>query len=373
MIFLALVGKNLLRRPTRSLLTIAGIAIGIGAVVALASLAWGFEKSWERAYAVRGTDLVVTKVTSQSPLAAPFDGGIKDQLLRLPHIEKATGLLSDMVSVEDSPTVLVFGWELQGFLWEHLQLIEGRWPANDSDKCVVIGTLASTVLKKSLGAPIQVETGEFTVCGIFKSGALVENSAIVMALPQLQNIMGNPGRINFLNLRVTPGTTPEQLEQLRQTIKNRMPGFQAFSTDEVARHNTAIQMAKAMSWATSAIALIVGAVGVMNTVLMSVFERIHEIGVLLAIGWRRSRIVRMILYESVVLSFLGGLVGIALGCVAVQLLMASPWMILKIEVELSWHLFSIAFAIALGLGVLGGLYPAFLGSRLHPNEAMRYE
>jgi putative ABC transport system permease protein len=153
LIFLALVGKNLLRRPTRSLLTIAGIAIGIGAVVALASLAWGFEKSWERAYAVRGTDLVVTKVTSQSPLAAPFDGGIKDQLLRLPHIEKATGLLSDMVSVEDSPTVLVFGWELQGFLWEHLQLIEGRWPANDSDKCVVIGTLASTVLKKSLVLP----------------------------------------------------------------------------------------------------------------------------------------------------------------------------------------------------------------------------
>ena len=72
MTFVGIVAKNLLRRRTRSLLTIAGISVGIGAVVALSSVATGFESSWERIYAARGTDMIVTKVTSQSPISQPF-------------------------------------------------------------------------------------------------------------------------------------------------------------------------------------------------------------------------------------------------------------------------------------------------------------
>lgn len=373
MIFLTVVGKNLLRRPTRSLLTIAGIAIGIGAVVALASIAWGFQKSWEQAYSVRGTDLVVTKITSQSPLAASFDGSIKADIVRLPHVDQACGLLSDLVSIEDAPTMLVFGWELDGFLWHHLSLVAGRWPANNAENAVVIGSVAAGILNKSVGSPIHIETGDYTVCGIFESGALVENGAVIMALPQLQSITDNPGRINFLNVKLSPGTTPEEIEELRRTIKSEFPGFQAFTTGEVARNNSAIQVAKAMSWATSIIALIVGAVGVMNTVLMSVFERTHEIGILLAIGWKRRRIVRLIIYESMVLSLAGGIVGIGLGVGAVKLLQTTAWMRGRIEGDMSLALFVIAIAIALGLGMLGGLYPAYRGSRLQPNEALRYE
>ena len=373
MIFLTVVGKNLLHRPTRSLLTITGIAIGIGAVVALSSIAWGFESSWEKADAARGVDLVITKITSRSPMGAPFDADLRDQMLRLPHVAESSGLLSDLVSIEDAPAVLVFGWELHGFLWRHLRLAEGHWPASDAENAVVLGAVAANVMNKSVGSPIHIETGDFTVCGIFESDALVENGSVVMALPQLQRLTENQGKITFLNLRVRPGTTPEQVEELRQTIKARFEGFQAFTSSEVARNNSAIQVAKAMSWATSLIALFVGAVGVMNTVLMSVFERTHEIGILLAIGWRRSRIVRMILYESTALSFLGGVAGIGLGFSTVRLIEVSPWVRGKIEGEMSLSLFAIATAIALALGMLGGLYPAYRGSRLHPNEALRYE
>jgi putative ABC transport system permease protein len=229
------------------------------------------------------------------------------------------------------------------------------------------------VLHKSVGSAIHIETGDFTVCGIYESDALVENGCVVMALPQLQRLTENEGKITFLNLRVTPGTTAAQVEALRASIKSRFPGFQAFTSSEVARNNSAIQVAKAMSWATSLIALFVGAVGVMNTVLMSVFERTHEIGILLAIGWRRSRILRMILYESTALSFLGGVAGSGLGFAVVRLIEASPWVRGKIEGEVSAALFATAIAIALALGVVGGLYPAYRGSRLHPNEALRYE
>ena len=373
MVFLTIVYKNLLRRFVRSLLTVAGIAIGIAAVVALASIAWGFQKSWERAYSARGTDLIVTKITSQSPLPLPFSDKIEGELLALPHVQEASGLLSDMISVEDAPTVMIFGWELNGFLWQHLKLVKGRWPSGNKEKTVVLGTVAAELLKKSVGSPIQIEAGEFTVCGIFESSALVENGSIILPLAQLQQATDRQGKVNFLNLKLKPGTTPEQEEQLRAEVKRRFPAYKAFAAGEVARNNTAIQMAKAMSWATSVIALVVGAVGVMNTVLMSVFERTHEIGILLAIGWRRSRIVRLILYESMALSFIGGMLGIALGYTAVKLLQMAPLMRGKIEGEISFPLFGLALLIALGLGMLGGLYPAYRGSRLHPSEALRNE
>jgi len=373
MIFLAIVGKNLLHRPTRSMLTITGIAVGIAAVVALTSIAWGFERSWERADAARGADLIVLKMTTRDPMGAPFDLGMKDELKRLPSVAEVSGLLSDLMSIEDAPPVLVFGWELHGFLWRHLRLVEGRWPKDDAENAVVLGTVAASIMKKTVGSSIHVETGDYVVCGIFESDALIENGCVVMALPQLQRLTENEGKITYMYFKTAPGTTPGQLEELRHTIKTRYAGFQALTSSEVARNNAAIQVAKAMSWATSLIALVVGAVGVMNTVLMSVFERTHEIGILLAIGWRRSRIVRMILYESMALSFLGGLLGIGLGYASVRLLEMLPWMHGKIEGEMSLKLFAIAACVALGLGMLGGLYPAYRGSRLHPNEALRYE
>ncbi len=372
--FLAIVYKNLLRRPNRSLLTIASIAVGIAAMVALISLAWGFERGWERAYAVGGTGLIVTKLTTESIIPAAFDQARVRELLKLPHVQQASGVLTDLVGIEVAPTMLVFGWEPNTFLWDHVRLVSGRWPANDDERAVALGIVAKDVLGKRVGSPVQIETTTFTVRGIFESDALLENGAVVMRLPQLQEVMDQSGKINFLNLKLVPGTTPAQIDELRRSVVARWPGFQAFtSAGEVARNNTTIQFAKAMSWAISAIALVVGAIGVMNVMLMSVFERVREIGILLAIGWGRRRIVRMILYESFVLSLVGGAVGIATGIAAVKLLERTTLIRGKIEGEFSLLLFGVAFGISIALGGLGGLYPAYRSSRLHPSDALRYE
>ncbi len=235
------------------------------------------------------------------------------------------------------------------------------------------GTVAADVLKKAVGSKVQIETTEFTVCGIFESSALVENGSLILPLRQLQEATERQGRVNFLNLKLKPGTTPAEVDRLRATIKERYPSFKAFAAGEVAQNNSAIQIAKAMSWATSIIALVVGAVGVTNTVLMSVFERTHEIGILLAIGWRRVRILRMILLESMLLSLVGGFVGIGFGFVTVRILQNTPLMRGKIEGYISTGLLGGALLIALALGILGGLYPACRGSRLHPRAALNYE
>jgi putative ABC transport system permease protein len=373
MSFFTLVFRNLQMRPARTVLTIAGIAIGIAAVVALASVAWGFERTWVRVYTARGTDLIVTKAGSLSPVPASFPREQVRPLERLPGVVKSSGMLSDVVSIEDYPVVLLFGWEPDTFVWDHLHLVAGRWPSGEADKAVVLGTIARDLLHTSIGSEIRIETSTFVVCGVFESGSLAENGAIVMTLPQLQRVTDQPGRINFLNLKMAAGTAPDTIEATRGAITAALPGFRAFTAVQVADHNAAIQAVKAMSRATSALALIVGAVGVMNTVLMSVFERMQEIGILLAIGWRRRRIVAMILYESLALGLVGGLAGIALGSAAVKVLERTPWMRGKIAGEFSPSLFGLALLIALGLGVLGGLYPALRGARTNPGDALRHD
>jgi putative ABC transport system permease protein len=112
---------------------------------------------------------------------------------------------------------------------------------------------------------------------------------------------------------------------------------------------------------------------VFNTMLMSVSERTREIGVLLAIGWRRGRVIRLVLIESAALSVLGGLLGVLLGVLGVTVLEHHAMLRGKIDGLFTGGLFASALGLALGLGLLGGLYPAWRASRLVPAAALRHE
>jgi putative ABC transport system permease protein len=373
MTFFSLIAKNLMRRPARSALTVSGIAIGIAAVVALTSLARGFERSWTEVYSARGTDLIVARAGSLNPIAPPFPESAIQALRAAPGVARTSALLTDVVPVDGSPIALAFGLESGTFIWDHLHLVKGRWPASDDEPVVVLGAAAAEVLKKDLGSHVQVGVAGLTVCGIFESIAPMEAGAVVMTLPQLQQATNQRGLINFLNIRATAGAREEQIAVLQRELRARAPGFDVFAADEVAQHNSAIRAAKGMSWAVSIVALLVGAIGVMNTMLMSVFERTQEIGVLLAVGWRRRRIVRMILIEAVLLSAAGGAAGAATGALLVMLLRETPLLRGRVETDLGAGLFGIALAIALGVGLLGGLYPASRASRMRPADALRHE
>ena len=116
--------------------------------------------------------------------------------------------------------------------------------------------------------------------------------------------------------------------------------------------------------------VLVGVLGVMNTMLMTVFERTQEICVLIAIGWKRSRIVRMVLWESALLGFLGGVGGVILGFVGVKILVTAPAIRGLLEPDLNPRLLVTAVAIAVIVGVFSGLYPAWRSSRLMPSQAL---
>ncbi len=367
--FLTVVTRGLLRRPVRTGLTVVGISIGIAAVVALVGISRGFETSWQAGMKTRGTDVVVSSMGS-ALTPKPFSAAVVERITPLPHVAETCALLVDLMSVEKAEMMIVSARQWGGFSWKNLKIVNGRLPSDATEKAVVLGKTAADVLQKKVGDTLQLETEELAVVGIVDGGAVVENGSVILSLPLLQEITGNQGKINIIDLRVTSGTTKEEVNALCEKITSLVPEARAVVAGEHIRDSQAYKMISAMSWGTSLLAVLVGVLGVMNTMLMTVFERTQEICVLLAIGWKRSRIVRMVLLESALLGFLGGVGGVLIGVFGVKLLVTTPAIRGLLEPDLNPQLLVMAVAIAVVVGVFSGLYPAWRSSRLTPSHAL---
>ncbi len=371
MTFFTVVTRGLMRRPVRTGLTIVGIAIGIAAVVALVGISRGFETSWRAGMKSRGTDIVVSNM-GKGITPKPFSATALDRVAPLPHVAEACALLVDFVSVEKADMMIVSAREWGGFAWKNLKIVSGRLPKDAAERAVVLGTTAAEVLGKKVGDTLELETGELAVVGIVDGGAVVENGSVILSLALFQELTGNQGKISVIDVRVTPGTSKEEMTRLCERITGLVPEARAVIAGEHIRDSQAYRMINAMSWGTSLLAVLVGVLGVMNTMLMTIFERTQEICVLLAIGWKRGRIVRMVLWESALLGFLGGVGGALIGVVGVKLLVTMPAIRGLLEPEVNPQLLGMAVAIAVVVGVLSGIYPAWRSSRFTPSHALHY-
>lgn len=370
MTFFTIIVRGLLRRPVRTGLTLVGISIGIAAVVALVGISRGFEQSWAKGMKARGTDIVVSNMGS-ALAPKPFDAAVRDRIAAVPGVASVCSLFVDLTSVESSSMMIVSSREWGGFSWQNLKLVSGRLPEGAMEPVVVLGRNAAEVLEKKLGDPIQIETRELTVVGIVDGGALVENGSVIVSLPLYQKISGNQGKINVVDIRVLPGTGEVAVKQLCEKINKEIGDARALPAGDNIGNSQAYRFISAMSWGTSLLAVVVGVLGVMNTMLMTVFERKQEICILLAIGWKRLRIIRMVLLESALLGFLGGIGGVLVGMLAVKILETLPAIHGLLEPDLSLRLMFISVAISVVVGVISGLYPAWRSSRLKPSLAMQ--
>jgi putative ABC transport system permease protein len=370
MTLFTVVTRGLIRRPVRTGLTILGISVGIGAVVALVGISRGFSKSWETGLKARGTDVVVSNMGS-SLIPKPFNVSVRDRIAHLPGVEATCGILVDLMGVENAQMIMVSAREWGGFSWNNLKLISGRMPRDAAERAVVLGRTAADMLKKKVGDKIQIETDELSVVGIVDGNAWVENSSIILALPIFQQITGNQGKINVIDIHVTPSTSAKDVGRLCEEINGLVPEGRAVVAGDNITQSEAYRIVQAMSWGTSLLAVLVGVFGVMNTMLMAVFERTQEICVLLALGWRRGRIIRMVLWESALLGLLGGVAGVLIGALGVKVLGTTPAIRGLLEPDVSIGLLAVSMAIAVAVGVISGLYPAWRSSRLVPSRALR--
>jgi putative ABC transport system permease protein len=374
--------KNVLQRKARSALTVLGVAVAVTAVVALVGIADGFERSFRDLYEKRGVDLLVVRAGSSEHLSSSVPQQVGEQLRQLPGVRAVSPGLMDVVSFEQAnlTSVALQGWTADSFLFDDLRLIGGRRLQVDDEHSVMLGMVLARNLGKTVNDTIEIANRPFTVVGIFESFNPLENGSAVMLIGSLQKLMDRPNQVT--GFQVILDDVPDKkalIERVRQEIEalrnpqGRPWGVAATPTRDYVRSTSQIRMAEAMAWMTSIIALAIGAVGVLNTMIMSVFERTREIGILRAIGWRKTRVVRLILYESVLLSIAGAIVGIIAAVVLTHALTLWPMVNGLIRGDVAPAVMIQGFFIALAVGLIGGAYPAYRGAHLLPTEALRHE
>jgi putative ABC transport system permease protein len=235
---------------------------------------------------------------------------------------------------------------------------------------IIVGRSMADALKKDVGDTIDLSGIRFRLVGIYESAISWEELGGVISLRDAQLFIGRPRKVTMYAVKVRD---PSKAEEMVGKINTSFPEVHAALSGEFANEMPDFEVSNSMLEGTSVMAIFVGGVGVLNAMLMAVFERTREIGVLRALGWRRRAILGMILREALLLGLIGGLAGILIAFSLVELMQIEPMVGDYLEVVWSWDIFARAIGIALLLGLLGGLYPAFRATRLQPVEALRYE
>lgn len=376
MSFPMLVLKNLLRRPFRSLLTILGLSVALGAVVSLVGISSGFERSFLEVYSSRQVDLIVARKGVVNRQAGMLDESLIEKLRTVPGIAQLNyGMVQPIdMSEHGLVSVIVNGWADDSPLYQEINLM-GEPPKAKNE--IILGEVLARGLKKNIGDELTImdEPG-YKVVGIYTSVNVFENGSIIMRLEDVQRMVGFPGKVTGFTVKVAPVAGQDKaaaIAQVAEAIEQLDPEIAAEPVESFVSNTTEIRAAKAMSWLTSAVAVIIGAVGMLNTMLMSVFERTREIGILRAMGWRKGRVLSMVLSEAMILSLLASVVGTIAAIGLVRGLSNLPWTSGMIDSRIGGEVMLQALGIAAVVGVVGSLYPALHGANLPPTVALRHE
>ena len=371
--FTGFVLKNLLRRRMRTLLTLAGIGTAVGAFVGLVGFSSAFEQQWMRIYSSSGTDISVIRGTF---LNTSMDESAAAKLAALPDVAEASPSIFNLMDLTPDINALVYGWKADAFQFNSLQLLKGR-RFRDGHAEVMLGDLLAQNLKSAPGEVLTIQGSPFTVTAIYHGASTLEAAAVVMPLDQLQQLSSLQGKVSTVDVRLRPAlrgeTSEDHLKHAQAAIEAALPGMRAVPAAERAGDNQFVKLAHASAWGTSLLALLIGVLGIANTMAMSVFERTREIGILRALGWNRWQVLAHIEVEAAALGLGGGLVGIAFGWCALQVLAALPKTASLVSASLHWQLLAEAVAVAVLAGLIAGALPAWRAGQLSPVDALRHD
>jgi putative ABC transport system permease protein len=374
--FSTLVFKNVSRRPIRSALTVAGMAVAVAAVVALVGIADGFQRSFLDLYKGQRVDIIVVRARSADRMASELDQSLAPAIARLGDVAAVEPVLFDAISLEEEGLygIVVQGLSPAAASLPDQTIVAGRALRQPDGRVVLLGQLLARKLGKRVGDRLEIYEGAvFEVVGIYDRHNLFENGAMIVPLAELQAVLGQTGQVTAFNVRLKMPADAQAIRRTVTAIEQLGLGLAALPTEDYVATDAKIQVAKAMAWSTSAIALIVGGIGMLNTMIVAVFERTSEIGILRAIGWRRRRIARMILLESGLLSVAGAALGTVLAQGLTFSLSRAPTTSGLVAARVAPHVVAQGFLIALLIGLLGAMYPAYRASRLSPTVALRAE
>jgi putative ABC transport system permease protein len=365
--------KNLRRRRLRTLLTMSGIGMAVGAFVGLVGFSSAFQQQWMRIYSSSGTDITVIQGTF---LNTTLNESATVKLAQLPVVAQASPTIYNLMDLTPEVNALVYGWKDDAYLLDSVQIQAGR-RFREGQREVMLGDLLAQDLNKRPGDMLEIQGTQFKVTAIYHSVSTLEATAVIMPLDQLQQLSGMEGKVSTIDVRLHPapaGEEPEKyLKRAQDEIQSALPGAKAVPAAERASNNQFVKLAQASAWGTSLLALLIGILGIANTMAMSVFERTREIGILRALGWRRWQVLAHIEIEALALGLGGGILGIVFGWCALQVLATLPQTASFFTATLHWPLLAEAVGIAMLAGVIAGALPAWRAGRLSPVDALRHD
>lgn len=361
--------RSLWRRRGRTVLTVVGVSIGLAAVVALGGMTEGMSRQLAQMFAAGDVDLVTRQAGSSDIAYSAIDERVGKQIAAIPGVASVSGLVVSAVTLEsDVPFLIIMGYDPQEKAIQHFRVVQGRMLSGSRE--MMLGQPAADVLKVGVGNTVRLGELIFRVVGIFETGISWEESSAIISLRDGQAILGKPRQVSLYGVKVK---NPQQVEAVRAQIESSIPEVFAAVSSETSETMPEMANVYAMIWGISALAIIVGGIGMMNTMIMSVFERTREIGTLRALGWKRRHVLGIVLKESLALSLIGVVVGIVLAWLLGLLVQQIPMWGDFMPVVLSPGLLAQALVIAIVLGAVGGVYPAWRAANLSPVEALRYE
>ena len=369
---LSLVVANIWAKKARSTGIAFAVALAVMTVVTLTVVSSGLETAASAVLTVGKADFTVAQNGVSDLLYSNIDTGQLARIGATPGVKSSVGVLLETEKINAAnPLFIEIGIQPSDLTTFGVTVVAGRAYGATAPNEVMLGWRAAQNLGLHVGDRFYANGTSNKVVGIFSTGISYGDSAAMFPLPALQAYNRVPGSVSLVFVKIAPGHSSASVQK---TLTRDQPELTTISTlAQAGRADRNLVFLKAAVTGSTILALVIGAIVVGNTMLLSLFERTREFGLLRAIGWGRRRVVWLVVSESLSLAVVGSLLGVAFSFVVTTVLEALPQLHGVLHSNFTTSAFGRGLAVGIGMAVLGSLYPSVRAANLTPLKALSNE